>query len=150
MSLELQKIDMNYITYDQFGFDPYDAPIFVLEETLQKERDLLVRFMRATIKGWEWVVANPAKAAELTVDKYGTDELKLEQQKLESEHQVDDVKSADTDKNGLFYTSEQRWQKMIDFLADAGSLPKSIPAKDIFTNEIQAEAMDGASSLLKA
>ncbi len=150
VSLELQKIDMNYITYDQFGFDPYDAPIFVLEETLQKERDLLVRFMRATIKGWEWVVANPAKAAQLTVDKYGTDELKLEQQKLESEHQVDDVKSAQTDENGLFYTSEQRWQKMIDFLADAGSLPKSIPAKDIFTNEIQAEAMDGASSLLKA
>ena len=149
VALELQKTPMNYITYDQFGFEPYDAPIFVLEETLQKERDLLVRFMRATIKGWEWVVANPAKAAELTVSKYGSDELKLDQQKLESKSQVGDVTGPDTDKNGLFYTTEQRWQKMIDFLADAGSLPKSIPAKEIFTPEIQAEAMDGASSLLK-
>ncbi|MEQ7008962.1 ABC transporter substrate-binding protein [Actinopolymorpha sp. B17G11] len=149
VALELQDMEMNYITYEQFGFDPYDAPIFVLEETLQKERDLLVRFMRATIKGWEWVVANPAKAAELTVDKYGTDELQLEQQKLESEFQVDDVTSSDTDENGLFYTREKRWQDMIDFLADAGSLPKSIPATDIFTPEIQAEAMDGASSLLE-
>ena len=150
VSLELQKIEMNYITYDQFGFDPYDAPIFVLEETLEKERDLLVRFMRASIKGWEWAVANPAKTAELTVSKYGTDELKLVQQKLESKFQVAEVTSPDTDKNGLFYTSEERWQKMIDFLADAGSLPKSIPAKEIYTPEIQAEAMDGASSLLKS
>jgi NitT/TauT family transport system substrate-binding protein len=150
VSLELQNIGMNYITYDQFGFDPYDAPIFVLEKTLQKERDLLVRFMRATIKGWEWVVANPAKAAELTVRKYGTDELKLRQQKLESRFQVDDVKSPETDKNGLFSMTEQRLQHMIDFLADAGSLPKSIPAKEIFTPEIQVEAMDGASSLLKS
>jgi ABC-type nitrate/sulfonate/bicarbonate transport system substrate-binding protein len=148
VSLELQDIPMNYVTYDQFGFDPYDAPIFVLEETLQNERDLLVRFMRATIKGWEWVVANPAKAAELTVSKYGTDELKLEQQKLESEFQVDDVTSPETKEHGLFYMAEQRWQRMIDFLADAGSLPKSIPATEIFTSEIQAEAMDGASSLL--
>lgn len=148
VALELQDMEMNYITYDQFGFDPYDAPIFVLEETLEKDRDLLVRFMRASIKGWEWAVANPAKAAELTVEKYGTDELQLEQQKLESKFQVDDVTSADTDEHGLFYTTEQRWQDMIDFLADAGSLPKSIPATDIYTPEIQAEAMDGASSLL--
>jgi ABC-type nitrate/sulfonate/bicarbonate transport system substrate-binding protein len=148
VALELQDMEMNYITYDQFGFDPYDAPIFVLEETLENDRDLLVRFMRASIKGWEWAVANPAKAAELTVEKYGTDELQLEQQKLESKFQVDDVTSADTDEHGLFYTTEQRWQDMIDFLADAGSLPKSIPATDIYTPEIQAEAMDGASSLL--
>jgi ABC-type nitrate/sulfonate/bicarbonate transport system substrate-binding protein len=149
VALELQDRKMNYITYDQFGFDPYDAPIFVLEETLEKERDLLVRFMRASIKGWEWAVANPTKAAEITVDKYGTDELNLEQQKLESKFQVEDVTSSETDENGLFYTTEQRWQDMIDFLADAGSLPKSIPATDIFTAEIQAEAMDGASSLLE-
>jgi ABC-type nitrate/sulfonate/bicarbonate transport system substrate-binding protein len=150
VSLEMQDRDMNYITYDQFGFDPYDAPIFVLEETLSSERDLLVRFMRATIKGWEWAVANHAKTAELTVDKYGADELVLAQQKLESEFQVDDVKSAETDENGLFYMTEQRWQNMIDFLADAGSLPEKIPANDIYTPEIQAEAMDGASSLLEA
>lgn len=150
VSLELQGIETNYITYDQFGFDPYDAPIFVLEKTLDKDRDLLVRFMRATIKGWEWVVANPSKAAELTVSKYGTKDLKLAQQKLESKFQVDDVRSSETDKNGLFYTTEQRWQKMIDFLAEAKSLPRSLPAKEIFTSEIQSEAMDGASALLKS
>jgi ABC-type nitrate/sulfonate/bicarbonate transport system substrate-binding protein len=150
VSLELQGIDMNYITYDQFGFDPYDAPIFVLEEALQNERDLLVRFMRATIKGWEWVVAHPEEAAELTVEKYGTDELDLEQQKLESKFQVDDVTSPETDEHGLFYMTEQRWQAMIDFLVEAKSIPRRIPAKEIFTPEIQAEAMGGASSLLEA
>jgi NitT/TauT family transport system substrate-binding protein len=150
VALEMQDREMNYISYDQFGFDPYDAPIFVLEETLDKERDLLVRFMRATIKGWEWAIANPAKTAELTVNMKGTDQLDLAQQKLESKFQVEDVTSPETDKNGLFFTDAQRWQDMIDFLADAGSLPDTIPAKEIFTPEVQAEAMDGATSLLKS
>lgn len=148
VSLELQGSDMNYITYDQFGFNPYDAPIFVLEETLENERDLLVRFMRASIKGWEWAVANPVETAEITVNEYGADQLELEQQELESEFQVDDVVSDETEENGLFYMTEERWQSMIDFLAEAGTLPESIPATDIFTPEIQSEAMGGASSLL--
>ncbi len=147
-TLELQGFDMNYITYDQFDYQMYDAPIFVLENVLEEQEDLLVRFMRATIKGWEWATENPDEIAALTVDKYGHDQLTLEQQTTESNAQVSDIVTDETIENGLFYMREERWQNTIDFLVDSGSLSSGIQASEIMTTAIQEQAMGGQSRLL--
>lgn len=47
--LELGGQAMNYVTYDQFDFPVYDAPIFVLDSTLETQEDLLVQIGRAHV-----------------------------------------------------------------------------------------------------
>ena len=147
-ALELAGNDMNYITYDQFDFPVYDAPIFVLEETLEEQEDLLVRWMRASIKGWEYAVANPEEVSELTVEKYGHPDVDPEVSENEARLQIDDIVSDETDEQGLFAMDEERWQGILDFFVDAGTLPRAVPVADIMTTSIQEQAMGGQSSLL--
>ena len=148
VSLEMQGFAMNYITYDQFNYQMYDAPIFALESELEDNEDLLVRFMRGTIKGWEWATSNPDEIAKLTVDKYGHDQLTIEQQTAESRAQVSDIVTPESQDKGLFWMEEDRWQDTIDFLFDSGSLATSIKASDIMTQRILKRALDGNSQLL--
>lgn len=147
-ALELEGFDINYITFPQFGYEAYDAPIFVLEDTLAEQEDMLVRFMRGTIKGWEWAAANPEGAAKLTLEKYGHDDLTLEQQTAEGEAQVSDIVTEVTDEHGLFYMEPERWTSMMDFLVSAGALENTAPPDEVMTVDIQQKAMDGESQLL--
>lgn len=148
VTLELQGEKMNYITMSQFDYNPYEAPVFVLEDTLADQEDLLVRFMRGSIKGWEWAAANPEGAAKMTVDKYGRDDLTIEQQTAEGKAQVSDIVTEDTDEKGLFTMDSVRWDEMIAFLEGSGGIKGTIPAADIMTDAIQTKAMDGNSKLL--
>lgn len=147
--LELQGESMNYVTYDQFDFPVYDAPIFVLEDTLAEQEDLLVRWMRASIKGWEYAVANPEEVSELTVSKYGHEGIDPAVSENEAKLQIDDIVSPDTDQRGLFTMTEERWQTVLDFFVAAGTLTNEVPASDIMTTAIQEQAMGGMSSLLE-
>lgn len=146
--LELQGEEMNYVTYDQFDFPVYDAPIFVLEDTLAEQEDLLVRWMRATIKGWEYAVANPEEVSELTVSKYGHEGIDPAISENEARLQVADIVSDDTDASGLFTMTEDRWQTILDFFVAAGTLTQAVPVSDVMTTAIHEKAMGGASSLL--
>lgn len=147
-ALELQGYELNYITYDQFDYQMYDAPIFVLENVLEEQEDLLVRFMRGSIKGWEWAVANPDEIAQLTIDKYGHDEIELEQQTAESRAQVSDIVTEETQEKGLFWMEPERWQNTIDFLFESDNLSTRIEASDIMTQTILEKALDGRAQLL--
>jgi len=146
--LELEGQDMNYITMSQFDYNPYETPVFALEDTVAEQEDLLVRFLRGSIKGWEWATANPDGAAKMTVEKYGREDLTIEQQTAEGEAQVSDVVTDVTDENGLFHMDPARWDEMISFLQESGGIKSTIPASDIVNTDIQAAAMDGKSQLL--
>ena len=146
--LELEGQEMNYITMSQFGYNPYETPVFALEDVVNEQQDLLVRFLRGSIKGWEWATANPDGAAKMTVEKYGREDLTIEQQTAEGEAQVSDVVTDVTDENGLFHMDPARWDEMIAFLQESGGIKSTIPASDLVNTDIQAAAMDGNSALL--
>jgi ABC-type nitrate/sulfonate/bicarbonate transport system substrate-binding protein len=146
--LELDGYEMNYLTMPDFDYNPYETPVFALEETLADQEDLLTRFLRSSIKGWEWATANPEGAAKMTVEKYGRDGLTIEQQTAEGEAQVSDVKTGETDEKGLFVMDTARWDDMITFLQEAGGIKSTIPGAEIVNTDIQAAAMDGKSQLL--
>jgi ABC-type nitrate/sulfonate/bicarbonate transport system substrate-binding protein len=147
--LELQGQAMNYVTYDQFDFPVYDAPIFVLDETLETQADLLTRWMRATIKGWEYAVANPDEVSELTVTKYGHEGIDPAVSANEAKLQVADIVSPETDATGLFTMTEERWRTILDFFTAAGTLTTPAEVGDVMTTAIQVAAMGGASKLLE-
>ena len=148
VALELEGMEMNYVTMSQFNYNPYETPLFALEDAVNEQKDLLVRFVRGSIKGWEWATANPDGAAKMTVDKYGRDGLTIEQQTAEGEAQVSDVVTDETDEKGLFCMDLGRWDDMVAFLQESGGIKSSIPAADFVNADIQTEAMGGKSALL--
>jgi ABC-type nitrate/sulfonate/bicarbonate transport system substrate-binding protein len=149
VTLELQGHDVNYITYNLFNYLAYDGPFVVLQSTLRQNAGLLARFMRASIKGWEWVNANPAAAARMSVDLYGSSVgLDLEQQIAQGRSQVADIVSRATKKRGLFWMTPTRWNNMIEFNQRSGLISKTIPANQIMTQSVLNAALRGKSRLL--
>jgi NMT1/THI5 like len=53
------------------GLASYADMIFATKSYVEKNRDLIVRFLRATVKGWEADFQNPSLGTQLTTSKYG-------------------------------------------------------------------------------
>jgi ABC-type nitrate/sulfonate/bicarbonate transport system substrate-binding protein len=71
IDLQLQGVKVVAVTLAQMGLASYADMIFATKSYVQNNRDLVVRFLRATIKGWEAAIDNPTLATQLTIDKYG-------------------------------------------------------------------------------
>jgi NitT/TauT family transport system substrate-binding protein len=56
--------------YSDYGVDTLEDGIYVLETDLEDPEffDKMVRFVRASMRGWVWAAANPAEAAMIVLD----------------------------------------------------------------------------------
>ena len=72
--------DLTIFNYTEMGNDLLEDGLYVLEEDLKDEafKDKMVRFVRASMKGWEYALNNPDEAAQIVMDNGGQD---LEHQK---------------------------------------------------------------------
>jgi NitT/TauT family transport system substrate-binding protein len=61
--------------YTEMGNDLLEDGLYVLEDNLADPafKDRMVRFVRASMKGWEYALANPDEAAQIVVDNGGQD-----------------------------------------------------------------------------
>jgi len=74
--------NLTIFNYTDLGNDLLEDGLYVLEEDLADPEffDKMVRFVRASMKGWEYVKANPEEAAEITLDNDDTGAQTLEHQ----------------------------------------------------------------------
>jgi NitT/TauT family transport system substrate-binding protein len=72
--------DLTVFNYTEMGNDMLEDGLYVIEDNLKDQAffDKMVRFVRASMKGWEYALANPDEAAQIVVDNGGQE---LEHQK---------------------------------------------------------------------
>ena len=70
----LSADDLVVFKYEDQGVATLEDGIYVLESALEDEafRDRMVRFVRASMKGWKWAEANPDAAAEIVLENDAT------------------------------------------------------------------------------
>src|SRR5690606_27226233 len=56
---------INIMYYKDYGVDVYINTIFVNEELTQSNPDLISRFLRATMKGYQYALENPTEVAAI-------------------------------------------------------------------------------------
>ena len=68
--------DLTVFNYTEMGNDLLEDGLYVLEDKLADEafKDKMVRFVRASMKGWEYAIANPEEAGGIVMDNGGQDE----------------------------------------------------------------------------
>jgi ABC-type nitrate/sulfonate/bicarbonate transport system substrate-binding protein len=94
--------DFVVTTYGQLGLPQYSDLLCSSRSWLTANRATAVKFMRATVRGWQDNAADPAIAAKLAVDKFGADlGLDLVQQTRENQLQTTFTQSALTKASGL-------------------------------------------------
>jgi ABC-type nitrate/sulfonate/bicarbonate transport system substrate-binding protein len=123
--------DYRVVTYADLGLPQYSDIVFSKRSFLDDKADVLQRFMRATIRGWQDNAKDPAVAAKLAVEKYGVDlGLDLKQQTRENQLQIPLTESTLTKSKGLFRIDESLLAgKMFTALHAAGVTKLPDPAK---------------------
>jgi ABC-type nitrate/sulfonate/bicarbonate transport system substrate-binding protein len=102
------------------------------------KRAALVNLLRGSIHGWQDAIANPNKAVDLIVDKYGKSlKLNKHDQQLTAEAFIPLIETPETRKNGLLTMSQSGIDANIATMQSVGI---KITAKDLFDTSLIEEA----------
>jgi len=68
--------DLTVFNYSEMGNDLLEDGLYVLEDKLADPafKENMVKFVRASMKGWKYAIDNPDEAAEIVMDNGGQDE----------------------------------------------------------------------------
>ena len=117
--------DFFFRSFDDLGFPSYSNVLFGTRKWVADNRDALVRYLRAEIRGWTDNEVNPAYGAKLAVDKYGAEfNLDLKRETRSNILQVPYLHSEDTKANGLFWVNNNRINGPIYDALRAGGMDK--------------------------
>ena len=137
--IAIRKAGVKYIfaSFATLFFPVYGNPIITTKDAIKNERDVLVKYMRASIRGWEWMIKSPAKTAKLTVDKYGVSGLKLPDETSSAIAQVPVLRRPD----GRVLTIDRtQISKQIDIAHKIGIIKHRLDVNEIVNTDIARDA----------
>lgn len=126
------KEDLNYFSFKEFGVRFLGQCIFTTRNYYQNNKDVCRKLVKASLKGWQDAIRNPAEATEIVM-KHDTEKI------LEKTHQLKQMYAMipliDISHFELGFQYAKHFS-FIDSLYEAHNiLKKSKPVKSYFTNE---------------
>lgn len=128
---EIKGIELNLLPlYGSCVPDYYTPLIIAGETTIANKPDLVQRFMRATVRGYEYAIAHPEEAAEilLRASPETDPELARRSQKWLSPRYQDDAPRWGVQKLEV-------WEEFAKFMYENKLIAKPIEAQKAFTND---------------
>mgnify|MGYP001999735337 CR=1 FL=1 len=125
-------------------WDPYDYGVPTLGLTYITTHDyadenpeLVKRFLKATLKGIEFAIQNPALAIDIVLE-YAPDSTS-EHQEFMLETEIKDATSELTDKNGLGFMADSQWESLYDHLMEYDALQADFDYTNAYRSEFVNE-----------
>jgi len=69
ITARLAGVDVNLLTPEQFGISYYSDTIIVSEKTLKERHDTVVKFLKATERGWEYAINHRDETIDVVMKK---------------------------------------------------------------------------------
>ena len=144
-ALELQGVKIHTLLLEDLGVPSYGNVIVTTQDNLKKNRKTIVDFMRASVKGFEYMNANPDEVAQLVVNEVnpaGGLDLKTEEQTAKIQRSL--IESP----TGVLRVDPDKMQAIIDALVKAGTLKSPLDAKTVVDTSVLDEVYGDKTSLL--
>lgn len=139
--LQTRGVDINIAYMNDLGVPGYAGVLFATDESIETQHDLLVRWLRAEIKGWQWHLEHPEEMAVQMVETYGQRGLDLTAQTAESVLMQEFVPTGDAAEHGLLWVEPDVFAKGIEFMVAAGDMEEGqVAVEDVVTQDLIAEA----------
>lgn len=127
---QLRGVELNAIYYSDYGMDSYANLIFANGDFIKKNPDLTARFVRATLRGYQYALGHADEAVTATL-KY---DPKLDA-KTETGMMKAEIPVIDTGDQPIGWMDANVWQNTADILLAGGFIPSAVDVKSLFTNE---------------
>ncbi len=119
---------VNVILPDDYGVHLYGDVLYTTDQLIRDNPELVLRFVRATLKGWRWAVENPREAGKFAL-KYNPN--------LNAEHQADIMQASvpliHTGKDPIGWMQAEVWEGMHAMLLKQKILSKTVDLNNVFT-----------------
>lgn len=139
ITMRLQGIEPTVLLAFDYGVQQQGDPIFVTGETLAKKEAALVRFMRATMRGWTYALANPEETVDTIIAKFG--------ENLNRQQQVEALKAFGTlivtehsTQYGLLAINRSSWEQVAKIMLDQQKLDAPFDVGTILSPRVQEAA----------
>jgi NitT/TauT family transport system substrate-binding protein len=133
VTLKLKGYEINEILFEDEGLHFYGTTLIANEGLVKDNPELVKRFVRATIKSWEYALENPEEASEALVSQ-NTDleyEISLEQfKKFSSLFDEQKIKL-----QGFGFMAYEEWDNTQEILYDLKIIENKIDVDSVFTNK---------------
>ncbi|MBI2134873.1 ABC transporter substrate-binding protein [Candidatus Woesearchaeota archaeon] len=125
--------NLNVLKFSDYGLDIYGQTLIANENLIKENPDLVRKFVRASVKGWEYSLNNPEEAADVLVKRYPEMDKDEELEKFKAMLPI--FENADTQEHGFGYQSRERWEEMQDSLLELGLIDKKTDTGKLFSND---------------
>lgn len=110
-------IDINIIDPRNYGIDFLGDNLFTTQQEINAHPQRAERFLRASLKGWEYAVNHPDEIVNLIFTQYNTQSITLEHLKFEARETIKMIAP-----NGvpIGHSDEKRFQRIAETYKDLG------------------------------
>jgi NitT/TauT family transport system substrate-binding protein len=123
---------VNVIRYADNGVNLLSNGIVTHNDTVEKKPDLVRRFVRATVKSWQYAVDHPDEAITAFVRVSDKPKAAVAMQQLKTAISL--LSTPRTKGRPLGWMSADDWKETIAFLEEYGGVQKGLTPERIFTN----------------
>ena len=137
----LSPSDLVVFKYDGEGVAVLEDGLYVMENRLNDAAfvNKLARFLRASMKGWEYAGKNPNEAAEIVLENDDTG-AQTEKHQRRMMREINKLVAASNQPNGIGYLDPSDYNRSVDVLLSSGDAVISKKPKGAWTHKVY-EAM---------
>jgi NitT/TauT family transport system substrate-binding protein len=125
-----QGYEVNLILPDDYGVHLYGDVLVTTDQMIEENPDLVLRFLRATLRGWRWAVENPEEAGPLALQYDPA---------LDEAHQAAQMEAfvplVHTGEDHIGWMRAEVWQGIHDILLEQGLLDGPVEVDEVYTIE---------------
>ncbi|HID92823.1 MAG TPA: ABC transporter substrate-binding protein [bacterium (Candidatus Stahlbacteria)] len=133
VNLKVQGKEIIEIPLANYGINPYSTNIIVNEEFLKNNENLVKRFMKSTVKGWEYFIDHPEESIQIFIRTYPERELQV--QKVSTPKIIELTQSKEVKKYGFGWQTKARWEETQDLLFGLNLIDRKMDVTTIYTND---------------
>jgi len=135
IAVEEKGYEVNEILPADYGINMYADVIFTTDQVLQRKREQLVEFLRATIKGYQYAIDHPDEAVTATLRR--DTNLRPEHEKRMFEASVPFWKPPGKRPGEM---QESDWAGLNDILVTTGLIKQKVPLNQVVNYDLLEEA----------
>lgn len=130
VTLQHEGHDLHFIFPEDYGVHAYGDTIFTTDGLVESDPALVTRFLRATLRGWQFAIENPSAAGAMAAAYKDDADPSLESAKMEAS-----VPLIHTGSDQIGWMRPDRWQKIHETLLQQGVLSAPVDIDSLYTME---------------
>ena len=135
VALKQQRLPVKTFTLYEMGYRQQGHALFVHEKTLENQRDVIERFVRASAKGWRWAIDHPEEAIRVLVDKYSSG-LDYDQQLQQLQADIPLMVTPYSSAHGLFALDPNVWEDTLELMHKYALVQAPVTTEELIVPDV--------------